>query len=167
MYYGGELLHGTRDVSTTRQGRCHNPRWDEWLGFGFEMARLPRATRLCITLHRYTIQPLVELYGLVVCYYDQLCITLHSLQTYKGQTETRPVGWVNLQLFDDASRLRTGKIPLRLWPRRVGVKGEFFGADAIGTFLCLITPLCSYLCGGLYGGLYGRGAYNKVLSARG
>ena len=39
------------------------------------------------------------------------------------------------------------------------------GGRRAASFLCLITPVCSYLYGDLYGGLYERAHnYNKVLS---
>eukprot|EP01045_Picozoa_sp_COSAG04_P022270 COSAG04_NODE_2493_length_4015_cov_3.067671_2_plen_1006_part_00 len=104
LCYGGELLADRKGVplepqETQRQRRNHSPRWNEWLNFDFDVCRLPQATRLCMTVR--------------------------NKQTLKGETETRPLGWVNLQLFDDANRLRTGVIRLRLWPKEE--------ADPIGT----------------------------------
>ena len=107
LYYGGELLHGTETHETTKQPRVHNPRWDEWLNFDFAMSRLPRATRLCFT------------------------VTNHKL--YKSGEARDSLGWVNLNLFDDANRLRTGQIGLRLWQTIDPETGLKQAANPIGT----------------------------------
>ena len=98
LRYGGETLmqHSgdsvpVEDDKTTRTTRTHCPRWNEWLNFDFDVCNLPNATRLCLTVQ--------------------------NEQTAGSDSETRPLGWVNLQLFDDANRLRTGVIRLRLWPK--------------------------------------------------
>ena len=55
----------------------------------------------------------------------RLCLTVQNEQTSASKSAIQPLGWVNLQLFDDANRLRTGVIRLRLWPKEA--------ANPIGT----------------------------------
>jgi hypothetical protein len=104
LRYGGDpLTHRSGvaldDKTTTRCARARCPRWNEWLNFDFDTCNLPNATRLCLTVQ--------------------------NEQTSASKSATQPLGWVNLQLFDDANRLRTGVIRLRLWPKEA--------ANPIGT----------------------------------
>jgi hypothetical protein len=107
LYHGGKQLVNLGEPlckqSTTQQSRSSNPRWYEWLVFDFDMSRLPAATRLCITVMNR--QKLKTTYGPV------------QTTGRSSQVEYRPLGWVNIQLFDDAHRLQTGTKRLRLWPK--------------------------------------------------
>lgn len=107
LYYAGELLHGTSTKQTGKHGRVNNPCWNEWLSFDFVTSRLPRATRLCFTVLNH--------------------------KSCKSGDAVESLGWVNVDLFDDANRLRTGRIALRLWQTRDPRTLKIQEANPIGT----------------------------------
>eukprot|EP01051_Picozoa_sp_SAG22_P007469 SAG22_NODE_527_length_9437_cov_3.575712_9_plen_432_part_00 len=120
LYYGGELLHATDGAEmlreTTPLPRAHNPRWDEWLQYDFSVSRLPLATRLCFTVYNRKVG--------------------------KNFDESKPLGWVNMNLFDDVNRLRTGQIGLRLWQTVDPNTGLKTAANPIGTCVDNLAAEC-------------------------
>ena len=95
LYHGGKLLQQLGEpvceAFTTEQQRTHNPRWHQWLTFELETSKFPSGTRLCLTVW--------------------------NRQKFRGDEEVNPLGWVNLPIFDDVQRMRTGIQRLKLWPK--------------------------------------------------
>jgi hypothetical protein len=59
----------------------------------------------------------------------RLCVTLFVRD---GRSNTRPIGWVNCQLFDYRDRMLTGPLSLCMWPNGP--------ANPIGT--CRVVSCC-------------------------
>ena len=88
LYYGGEQL--SKMVRTHRQPRSANPHFHEVLDFEFELAKLPRSTKVCFTLWK--------------------------VGEDQHEDDATPLGWVGMYLFDDMNRLKQGQHSFLCWP---------------------------------------------------
>ncbi|KAI6653487.1 Phosphatidylinositol 4,5-bisphosphate 3-kinase catalytic subunit gamma isoform-like [Oopsacas minuta] len=105
LYHGGILL--CQDVFTEDARISQHPRWSQWLTFQLRVKDLPKAARLHLVV-RGKKDPRSQ--G------DQNDRGVNKEKTMTKQKGLVTLHWVNLQLLDHRSILRTGVQRLPLWP---------------------------------------------------
>jgi phosphatidylinositol-4-phosphate 3-kinase len=99
IYYGGNLLSVPERTSVLGDIRTNffpQISWQCWMTFGIEIRKLPRESKLCLTL--YGLPPVAK-NG-----------TMSPQQT--------PLGWTAIQLFDFNGHLVSGSQLFGLWPNQ-------------------------------------------------
>ena len=115
LYHGGELL-STLQFSP-RIPVEPNPQWNSWLEFPIKMNNIPRACRICITLYASTKSKMVIMSQSKGGSSGALQRRDERLKTQIQEMNIDiPIAWVNCQLILYNHELRTGRVPLRMWP---------------------------------------------------
>ncbi|CAL8106071.1 unnamed protein product [Calicophoron daubneyi] len=91
------LFHGSQSLiefKTTSEMPGVHLSWNKWLNFHVNLADIPPAARLCVALIQME----------------------RSADKRSQKTYEYPVGWANLNFFDQRGFMITDEITLRLWP---------------------------------------------------